>query len=83
MKEFFAIVWFCVTPANAECRALDNTVHGVRIWHKPDEFYDPDRCQTAAEFYADLWWNEKHFKVEYGCRPMSKPWDVYVPRRRF
>lgn len=78
--EIHHLIWFCLTMTNPECAAL----HGqVKQWGRgPDRYLSDASCMASAETSANVWWNEKQFKVEYACRKTGEIWDIYVPRRR-
>lgn len=72
--EVWHVVWFCLTMVNPECARLDG--------QNPVTVYSEESCEAYAEGMANIWFNEKGFQVEYGCKKV-RTLTPYVARRRF
>lgn len=77
MRITWVIIWFCITPTNNECKSLDGRESVGNF-----SYHTEESCVTGAEWRADLYWNEKNFRLEYDCIRKTQPWDFYVPVRR-
>lgn len=79
MIEVWVITFFCMTPANADCKARDGKVWGISSG--PFYNWSEEQCVEHAEGIAQSFYNEKKYVLEYRCSKTAN-WEPFMPHRR-
>ncbi len=71
MLNVWYIVFFCLTPENAECMAMNN-----KSWPPQFEvaaaYHDKEFCDRHADIIIQTWWEHHHFSLRAECREMRE-----------
>jgi hypothetical protein len=85
ITEIWNITLVCLTLSNPACVKMDGLwgcCHDRSSVEYAFKYLSEERCVSAAEYYAELMWNEHRAKLEYYCDKV-KTWEPFVPTRRY
>jgi hypothetical protein len=80
IHEIWNITWICLTLTNPQCAKLHNQVWGC--CGGPFKYFSEEQCVYSAEYIAEVYYNEKKFKLEYMCDKVATL-EPFVPTRRY